>query len=76
MLEVRGKPLVLRAVYHNFDSDNASISYGNEIDILALYTLDKNSSFILKYGGYYADLYANNTTKLWAGFQYKFWKKN
>jgi hypothetical protein len=71
-LKVRGKPTALRAVYHKFDSDNASISYGNEIDFQLLYTLDKNSSLILKYAGYYADMHASDTTKFWAGFQYKF----
>jgi hypothetical protein len=71
-LKVGGKPTVLRVVYHKFDSDNASISYGNEIDFQVLYTLDKNSSLILKYAGYYADMHASDTTKFWAGFQYKF----
>ncbi len=71
-LKARGRPLVLRMVYHEFDSDHASISYGNEIDFQLLYTLDKNSSLILKYAGYSADEFDSNTTKFWAGFQYKF----
>ena len=71
-LRARGRPIVLRVVYHKFDSDHASISYGNEIDFQLLYTLGKNSSLILKYAGYSADEFASNTTKFWAGFQYKF----
>jgi hypothetical protein len=71
-LKVRGKPIVVRVVYHDFDSDNASISYGTEIDFRLLYTLGKNSSLILKYAGYSADEFASDTTKFWAGFQYRF----
>lgn len=71
-LKVRGKPIVVRVVYHDFDSDNASISYGNEIDFQLLSTLSKNCSLILKYAGYSADEFASDTTKFWAGFQYRF----
>lgn len=71
-LKARGRPLVLRMVYHEFDSDHAGISYGTEIDFQLLYTLGKNSSLILKYAGYSADEFASNTTKFWTGFQYKF----
>jgi len=71
-LKVRGRPIVLRAVYHEFDSNHASISYGTEIDFQLLYKLGNNSSLILKYAGYYADEFASDTTKFWAGFQYKF----
>ena len=71
-LRARGRPIVLRVVYHKFDSDHASISYGNEIDFQLLYTLGKNSSLILKYAGYSADEFASDTTKFWAGFQYRF----
>ncbi len=71
-LRARGRPIVLRVVYHEFDSDHASISYGTEIDFRLLYTLGKNSSLILKYAGYSADEFASDTTKFWAGFQYKF----
>jgi hypothetical protein len=71
-LKARGRPIVLSVVYHEFNSDHASISYGTEIDFQLLYTLGKNSSLILKYAGYFADEFASNTTKFWAGFQYKF----
>lgn len=71
-LKVREKPIFLRVVYHEFDSDQGSISYGNEIDFQLLYKLGKNSSLTLKYAGYYADEFASDTTKFWIGFQYKF----
>jgi hypothetical protein len=71
-LDINGKPLALKGVYHKFDSDHENISYGSELDIQLLFTAAKNFQLLLKYAGYAADEFAADITKLWAGFQYKF----
>lgn len=55
----------LSATYHNLTSDVHSIDYGNELDLVASYKVNKNYGVLLKFTNYSADDYATDTNKLW-----------
>ncbi|MBB6426336.1 hypothetical protein [Sphingopyxis sp. JAI128] len=58
------KALTLQAIYHDFRSDRASRSYGDEIDLLASAKLGQVAASA-RYAHYRAKGFATNTDKLW-----------
>lgn len=58
------KAVTLQAVYHDYRSDRASRSYGNEIDLLASAKLGKVTASA-RYAHYDADTFATDTDKYW-----------
>ncbi|MGQ0501068.1 MAG: hypothetical protein ACT4P0_00435 [Panacagrimonas sp.] len=76
----------LMAVYHQFESDEDSIDYGDEIDLLASYKMIENLTLFAKYAAYSAEEFPTfvpatppgsppktfDTDKLWLYAEYKF----
>ncbi|MGH6652915.1 MAG: alginate export family protein [Sphingopyxis sp.] len=58
------KGVTLQAVYHDYRSDRASRSYGDEIDLLASAKLGKVTASA-RYAHYDADTFATDTDKFW-----------
>ena len=58
------KAVTLQATYHNYRSDRASRSYGDEIDLLASAKLGKFTASA-RYAHYDADNFATDTDKFW-----------
>jgi hypothetical protein len=58
------KALTLQAVYHDYRSDRASRSYGDEINLLASAKLGKVTA-AARYAHYSADTFATDTNKFW-----------
>ena len=70
----------LTAVYHDYQSDEGSVDYGTEINLLASYAVIDNLTIGAKYADYDADEFPVagtpaapfDTTKLWVWADYKF----
>jgi len=67
------------AMYHEFDAENGSMTYGDELDIAISHPLNvgniaflKGASIALKYADYDADDFGTDTQKLWVTTQFKF----
>ena len=58
------KAVTLQAAYHQYRSDRASRSYGDEIDLLASAKLGKVIGSV-RYAHYSADRFATDTDKFW-----------
>lgn len=58
------KAVTLQAVYHDYRSDRAVRSYGDEIDLLASARLGKVTGSV-RYAHYNADGFATDTDKFW-----------
>lgn len=58
------KAVTLQAVYHDYRSDRAARSYGDEIDLLASAKLGKVTASA-RYAHYDADTFATDTDKYW-----------
>lgn len=58
------KSVTLQAAYHDYRSDRASRSYGDEIDLLASAKLGKVTASA-RYAHYAADSFATDTDKFW-----------
>lgn len=58
------KAVTLQAAYHDYRSDRASRSYGDEIDLLASAKLGKVTGSV-RYAHYNADRFATDTDKFW-----------
>lgn len=58
------KAVTLQAAYHDYRSDRASRSYGDEIDLLASAKLGKFTASA-RYAHYDADIFATGTDKFW-----------
>ena len=56
--------VTLQAVYHDYRSDRATRSYGDEIDLLASAKLGKVTASA-RYAHYDADTFATDTDKFW-----------
>ncbi len=69
-VKVSGKagPAKLALIYHEFAADNGSADYGDEIDLVANFAIDKTYSIMVKYASYSADTFATDTDKLWLMF--------
>lgn len=73
------KKLALTAVYHQFESDEGSIDFGDEINLLAAYSVLPNFVLSAKYAAYSADAGdpapgkpVADTDKLWLYAEYRF----
>lgn len=62
----------LAAVYHDYQSDEDSIDYGTETDLLVARPIGKHYTVGLKYADYRADDFGDDTQKLWAWGELKF----
>ena len=62
----------LSATYHNLTSDTDSKDWGNELDLVAAYKIDKNYGVLVKYANYSADDKSTDTNKLWIQATAKF----
>ncbi len=59
------KGLKALATYHKFTSQFGDTDYGDEIDLLLSYTINKNYNVAVKYADYNADTFSVDTRKLW-----------
>ncbi|MDJ0837692.1 MAG: alginate export family protein, partial [Acidobacteriota bacterium] len=59
------------AAWHHFESDEGSLDYGTELDLLVGYQFDKNWDLGLKYADYAEDGYRSDTTKFWLWLHFK-----
>jgi len=50
----------IKIVYHDFQSDEGDISYGDEIDVVATKKCNENLTLVAKYANYQADSGADN----------------
>ncbi|NQY89149.1 MAG: alginate export family protein [Colwellia sp.] len=62
----------LSATYHKLTSDVNSIDYGNELDLVANYKINKKYAVLVKFANYSADNYLTDTNKLWLQATAKF----
>jgi len=67
------------AVYHEFDAEDNSMNYGDELDIAISHPLNvgnigflKGASIALKYADYNADDFSVDSQKLWVTTSFKF----
>lgn len=66
------KGVKLSATYHNLTSDVDSKDWGNELDLVAAYKVNKNYGVLVKYANYSADDKSTDTSKLWVQATAKF----
>lgn len=64
--------LLLRGIVHDFDATSTDQSYGQEINLLAVYPIQANLKVLLKFAHYKADEFAVDTTKGWLSLQMTF----
>jgi hypothetical protein len=69
---LRGVPITLKAIYHDFQSEVNDIEYGTELDLQVQFDLSEQCNLIGKYAGYNAKDLRTDTTKFWVGIQYRF----
>ena len=55
--------IVLKLVYHQFEAENTSDDYGDEIDFLAVWKIDKHFKLLGKYANYSEDGLFTDTNK-------------
>ena len=53
------------AVFHTYDSDQGSVDYGSELDLVASVKFNKHYSGGIKYASYNADNFSVDTDKFW-----------
>jgi len=66
------KGVVLAATYHNLTSDVGNKDWGNELNLVAKYNVNKNYGLLVKYANYSADDKSTDTSKLWVQATAKF----
>jgi hypothetical protein len=66
------KGIKLSATYHNLTSDVGSKDWGNELDLVGSYKINKNYGVLVKYANYSADALSTDTSKLWIQATAKF----
>jgi hypothetical protein len=71
-VDIMGRSLVLKAAFHSFDSDSASMKYGTEIGFQAQMDVWEDFNVLVKYANYKAENYATNTRKFWVALRYWF----
>lgn len=67
-------PVKLAAIYHNFQGEDSSEDFGNEIDLVATWPVNEHFTTQLKYAGFSADGGTDSytdTDKLWLTLQLK-----
>ena len=65
-------PVTLAAIYHDFQAEDSSEDFGDEIDLVATWPVNEHVTTELKYAGFSADgdRYTD-TDKLWLTLQLK-----
>jgi len=58
--------------YHDFSSDEASINYGTELDLLLVKPFNKTFKGLIKYSDYNADSFSTDTQKIWLALEANF----
>ncbi len=66
------KGLKAAVIYHKFTSEFGDTDYGDEIDAVLSYAINKNYSVAVKYADYNADAYSVDTQKFWVTLAAKF----
>ena len=61
----------LALTYHDFQSEEGNIDYGDEINLVATIPITKNTKAQLKFADYRADEFATDTTKVWFSLMLK-----
>jgi hypothetical protein len=64
--------LLLRGVWHDFNSTRGGLDYGSEWNLLASYPVKKNITISAKFARYEASAFATDTTKAWFSIEAKF----
>ena len=64
--------VALSATYHDLSSDEGSVDYGSELDLVAAYKIAKGYKLLVKYAAYSADGLGTDTDKLWIQLSTKF----
>lgn len=64
--------LTLRGVWHDFNSTQGAIGYGQEWNAMVSYPVSKKISVAAKFARYDAAAFATDTTKLWFQIEAKF----
>jgi len=64
--------VTLVATYHDLASNEGSIDYGTELDLVAKYKFAKRYNLLVKFASYSADDFATDTSKLWVQVATKF----
>ncbi|PCJ90562.1 MAG: hypothetical protein COA46_10365 [Porticoccaceae bacterium] len=59
-------------IYHDFEADEGSTNYGNEIDFVIAKQVHKNVHLLFKYANYNADDFGTDTEKAWLQLTVKF----
>ena len=59
------KGITLVATYHDLASNEGSIDYGTERDLVAKYKFANSYILLVKFASYSADDFSTDTTKLW-----------
>ncbi|TWX52991.1 alginate export family protein [Colwellia hornerae] len=62
----------LAATFHDLASNEGTIDYGTELDLVAAYTFKKNYNLLVKFARYSADQLSTDTSKLWIQVATKF----
>ena len=65
-------PVAFEAVYHDFSASSGGASWGDELDLLAIYTAPWKQKFGLKAALYDADDWATDTDKVWVWTEWGF----
>ena len=65
-------PVKLAAIYHNFQAEDSSEDFGDEIDLAATWPVTENFTTELKFAGFSADGDSyTDTNKLWLTLQFR-----
>lgn len=59
-------------MYHDFSSDESSIDYGTELDLLLVKPFNKTFKGLIKYSDYSADAFSTDTQKIWLALEANF----
>ena len=59
-------------IYHDFEAEEGSADYGDEIDLVVAKQVHKNVHVLLKYANYNADDFGTDTQKAWLQVLMKF----
>ena len=69
-IDAAAGPVTLAAIYHNFQAEDSSEDFGDEIDLAATWTINEHFTTELKYAGFSADGNRyTDTNKLWLTLQ-------
>ncbi len=59
-------------MYHDFSSDEGSVDYGTELDLLLVKPINKTFKGLIKFSDYSADDHATDTQKIWLALEANF----